>query len=325
MRGLNAMRSAGSGTRSGAEGASIDLMDSRDCDAESILEWSDEFIGALKGRLLGLRAGSELPAEDRDELKAQGLLEGSSGKPTALGEALTELIIRESWQEGGERRSFRELGIEEQVGSVLEIGCSSGWTLRSLGLAPGARRMGVDIDARALALGYRFSRLENQDCGFACCSAYSFPCDDESIDFLICRNTLTYLHQQSAVREMTRVLKPGGLLFLRFENVWYDLRQVAHAKTIRSLASRLRDLGLGLIHAAAGWQLGVGSRVRWGRAFVALPRLRKTLRACGCEITQIDESLRCPRFWGFATQTSLLARKAGKSSRRQTPGSPGAR
>jgi SAM-dependent methyltransferase len=194
-----------------------------------------------------------------------------------------------------------------------------------LGMAPAARRLGVDIDVRALALGYRFSQLEHQHCSFTCCSAYSLPFDDGSIDIIICRNTLTYTHQRTALREMSRVLKPDGLIFLRFENIWYDLWQVAHSKTVRSLVLRLRDLGLGLIHAAAGWQPRDESRLRWGRAFVAMPRLRKVLRDCGCEITQVDESLRCPRFWGFATQTSLLARKAGNPSGRRSPASQAAR
>jgi SAM-dependent methyltransferase len=309
LRAVSTGESVVPGGISTSTSSSIDLRDHEDRDAAAILEWSEDFLGALKGRLLALRAGSELPGADRDELRAHGLLEESSGKPTALGEALTELIVREGWQEGGERRTFRELGIEDHVGSVLEIGCSTGGTLRSLRPAPATRRLGVDIDAKALALGYRFSRLEHQDCSFCWCSAYSLPCDDESIDFLICRNTLTYIHQRSALQEMSRVLKPDGFLFLRFENIWYDLWQVAHAQTIRSLGLRLRDLGLGLIHAANGWQPAEGSRCRWGRAFVAVPRLKKTLRERGCEITRIEESLRCPRFWGCATQTSLLARK----------------
>jgi SAM-dependent methyltransferase len=311
--------------RSTAEGASIDLGSGTDRDAESILEWPDDFIGTLKGRLLAIRAGSDLSADDLAELKAQGLLEASSGHPTALGEQLIDLIVHESWLEGSERRTFREMGIGEGVGSVLEIGCSTGWALRSLGPAAGGRRMGVDIDARALALGYRFSRLEHRDCDFYCGSAYALPFDDGSVDVIICRNALTYTHQRTALREMARVLKPEGLIFLRFENIWYDLWQVAHSKTMRSLALRLRDLGLGLIHAAAGWQPRDGGRFRRGRAFVAVPRLRKLLRDCGCEITQIDESLRCPRFWGYSTQTSLLARKSVAPPGRGSPGPRAAR
>jgi SAM-dependent methyltransferase len=282
-----------------------------DRDAEAILGWSDDFIGPLKRRLLAIRAGSGLAAADLAELKAHGLLDESSGKPTALGEQLIELVVREGWQEGGESRSFQEMVIEDRVGSVLEIGCSSGWAIRSLRPAPAARRLGVDIDARALAIGYRFSRLEGQECGFSCCPADSLPLDDESIDFIICRNALTYTNQSAALREMGRVLRPGGVIFLRFENIWYDLRRISYSKGIRPLATSLRDFGLGLIHAAVGWQPGDGSRLRWGRAFVALPRLRKTLRDYGCAITQVDESLRCPRFWRFSTQTSILVRKAG--------------
>ena len=238
---------------------------------------------------------------------------------------MIELVIREGWQEGGERRTFREMGIEDRAGPVLEIGCSSGWSLRSLRLSPATRRLGVDIDARALALGYRFSRLEHRHCRFYCRSAYDLPFDDGSIDVIICRNTLTYVNQMVALREMSRVLKSDGLIFLRFENIWYDLWQVAHSETPKSLVLRLRDLGLGMIHAAAGWQPRDGGRFRWGRAFVALHRLRRMLRACGCEITQVDESLRCPRFWSFATQTSLLARKGGDPSGQESAASHTAR
>jgi SAM-dependent methyltransferase len=304
--------------RSTAEGASIDLGDSKDRHAKSILEWHDDFISTLSVRLLSIRAGDELPADDLAELRAYGVLDADSGHPTDLGQQLAELIVRESWQESAEHRTFREMGIGDGAGSVLEIGCSTGWALRSLGPAPGRRRLGVDIDATALALGYRLSRLDHQDCHFSLCSAHRLPLDDASIDFIICRNTLTYVNQKAAVEEMGRVLKPNGLIFLRFENIWYDLWQVPHSKTMRSLALRLRDLGLGLIHAAIGWQPGLGSRLRVGRAFVAVPRLRKLLRDCGCEITRIDESLRCPRFWGYSTQTSVLARKVGGSSGRES-------
>lgn len=307
------MRKARGMIRSPGEAASIDLGPSTDLDAESILGWSDRFIGSLKARLLAVRAASKLSADDLVDLEDHGLLDPVSGRPTTLGEDLIELVVREGWQEGAERRSFREMGIGDGVGSVLEVGCSSGWALRSLGPATGGRRLGIDIDATALALGYRFSRIENQDCDFTRASAHSLPLDDESIDLVICRNALTYLHQRTALHEMSRVLKSDGRVFLRFENIWYDLWQISHAKTIRSLGLRLRDFGLGLIHAAIGWQPSEGSRWRPGRVCATVPRLLRTLREHDCEIVQIDESLRCPRLWGFSTQTSVLARKAGDS------------
>jgi SAM-dependent methyltransferase len=303
--------------RSVAEGASIDLGNGHDRQAESILDWPDGFVSTLKGRLMAIRAGAELSPDDLAELAAHGLVDASSGHPTDLGQQLIELVVRETWQEGAEHRTFGEMGVAEPVGSALEIGCSTGWALRSLRPSPGGQRMGVDIDAKALAIGYRFSKLENGDCRFSRCSVLSLPLEDESVDFIICRNTLTYVNQRAALSEMSRVLKPDGRIFLRFENIWYDLWQVAHSRTLRSLALRVRDLGLGLIHAAAGWQPREGSRFRVGRAFVAVPRLRRALRICGCEIARIDESLRCPRFWGFATQTSVLARKVGDSCHRE--------
>lgn len=296
--------------RSTTERASIDLGPGIDRDAEAILGWPDDFIGSLKGRLLAIRAGSEVSVGDLGELEARGLFDASTGHPTALGEQLTELVVRESWQEDSEPQTYREMAGADAVGAALEIGCSTGWALRSLGPASGGLRIGVDIDARALALGYRFSRLENLDCRFARCSALSLPVEDGAIDFIICRNTLTYVHQRAALREMNRVLKPDGRIFLRFENFWYDVMRASRSRSVGALASNLRDFGVGLVQAVAGWQPGEGSRIRWGRAFVAVPRLRRLLRDHGFEIAQIDAAWRCPRFWGLSTQTSILARRA---------------
>jgi hypothetical protein len=169
------MRQTSGAPRSAVGGASIDLGDCDDRDAEAILGWPEEFLGSLRGRLLAIRAGAGLPADDLAELKDYGLPDAGSGHPTALGDELIELVVREGWLEGSERRTFREMGLGDGARSVLEIGCSSGWILHSLGQAAGGRRMGGDLDARPLALGYRFSRLENQDCHFARCSALSLP------------------------------------------------------------------------------------------------------------------------------------------------------
>ena len=63
--------------------AGIDMGPETDRDAEAILGWPDEFIGSLKDRLLAIRAGTGLPANDVGELEARGLLDPSSGHPTA--------------------------------------------------------------------------------------------------------------------------------------------------------------------------------------------------------------------------------------------------
>jgi ubiquinone/menaquinone biosynthesis C-methylase UbiE len=313
-RGVATRDDTGSGpVKSTAENARIDFRGNKDRDAESILEWPDRFIGSLKSRLLALNSHSTLSPDDVAELKAYGLVDESTGEPTALGGHLTYLIVHETWQEGGEHNSFGQMGIESFVGSVLEIGCSTGWALRSLGPSLASKRVGVDIDAKALALGYRLSKVEDRDCCFYCCSAHSLPLDNECMGFIICRNSITYLHQHTALREMSRVLKSKGLIFIRFENIWYDLWRLRHSKSVASFCFSLRDFLLALIPAAFGWEPRLGSVFRGGRAFSSRRRLKRLLEDCGCEIIRIDDSLRCPRFLGFSTQTSMLARKVGKA------------
>jgi len=291
------------------ECALIDLLGSKDRDAESILEWSDVFIGSLKRRLLAIHSNSGLSAGDLAELKAYLLLDEATGKPTALGEYLIDLFVREGWQQGGEIETFRQMTIENSVASVLDIGCSSGWALRTLGPLLGAKRVGVDIDAKALALGCRLAEQENQDCCFYRCSAHCLPLDIKDVDFIICRNALTYVHQRTALREMCRALNSNGFIFIRFENIWYDLMRLSHPKSFTSLCCKLRDFFFGLVHAALGWQPIPGNTLRGGRAFATVRGLKRMLRHYNCEIAQIDESQRCPRFMGFSTQTSVLARK----------------
>ena len=124
------------------ECALIDLLGSKDRDAESILEWSDVFIGSLKRRLLAIHSNSGLSAGNLAELKAYLLLDEATGKPTALGEYLIDLFVREGWQQGGEIETFRQMTLENSVASVLDIGCSSGWALRTLGPLLGAEACG---------------------------------------------------------------------------------------------------------------------------------------------------------------------------------------
>jgi hypothetical protein len=108
------------------------------------------------------------------------------------------------------------------------------------------------------------------------------------------------------------VLKSNGSIFIRFENMWYDLWLISKPKSVKSLCVNFRDCAFGLIPAFFGWEPGLGSVFRGGRVFSTRRRLKRLLADCGCKITRIDDSGRCPRFWGFSTQTSMLARKVAK-------------
>lgn len=101
----------------------------------------------------------------------------------------------------------------------------------------------------------------------------------------------------------------NGCMSIRVENIWYDLLCIKGSRSVKSLCCRLRDFFFGLVQAALGWQPIPGSTFWGGRCLATVRRLQRMLRQHNCEIVHIAESQPCPRFMGFSTQTSVLARK----------------
>jgi SAM-dependent methyltransferase len=196
---------------------------------------------------------------------------------------------------------------------VLEVGCSASPYLRALWRSHAIRGYGLDLDLEALALGCRLAEREKMDLSFCRASAHDLPYGDAAFDFVICRNALTYMAQRTAVGEMMRVVKPGGFIYLRFENIWYDLLHTTHPHGWRQLCCRLRDFGFGLVNAASGWQPVPGAAgCSIGRSFATVGRLTKLLCRGGGQLVEVRPSLKCPTFLGRSTQTSLLARRAAR-------------
>src|SRR5581483_7634293 len=113
-------------------------------EAEAILEWPDEFVGGLRPRLLAVHRRAALAADELADLRARGLVDGATGRPTDLGRSVIDLLVREEWQEGDEFAAMlREAVPAAARASVLEVGCSTGRRLRRLEVPPGGRRVGV--------------------------------------------------------------------------------------------------------------------------------------------------------------------------------------
>lgn len=102
--------------------------------------------------------------------------------------------------------------------SLLDCGCGSGGITRGLSkiVSPG-KVVGVDIgeseieSARELSEGDEFSNLS-----FEVGSLYELPFQDSEFDALFSHNVLEHLERpEDALREMKRVLKPGGVIGIR--------------------------------------------------------------------------------------------------------------
>jgi ubiquinone/menaquinone biosynthesis C-methylase UbiE len=127
---------------------------------------------------------------------------------------------------------------------LLDVGCGPGSITRGLAerLAPGDV-VGVDVSADALAAartdaaGRGLTNLRYQEG-----SVYELAFEDASFDAVFAHQFLQHLREPAAaVREMLRVLRPGGLLAIRDvdwataaywpQDPWLDRFIAAHLKT----------------------------------------------------------------------------------------------
>ena len=111
-------------------------------------------------------------------------------------------------------RTERELldGFPIAVGTVLEVGCGEGGNLINLssGVA-GGTIVGLDLFERKVA----FARANVAGARFVCGDALALPFGDHVFDAVLCRDVLHHLEvREPALRELGRVCKPGGTIWI---------------------------------------------------------------------------------------------------------------
>ena len=114
-------------------------------------------------------------------------------------------------------RLIAQAGIEPGS-TVLEIGCGTGNVLLLAARAvPGATLIGLDPDPRVLAIAARKARRAGVNMQLDQGYADRLPYPDGSVDRVLSAFMLHHLpgdQQQAALREVHRVLAPGGRLHL---------------------------------------------------------------------------------------------------------------
>lgn len=122
---------------------------------------------------------------------------------------------------GRRRDSFRALAAASGVTSgdrVLDVGCGTGYFARMLAETVGPRGSVVGVDAAPEMVTHAASRSRsavNVTFEVGSAGALSFP--DSSFDVVVSSLTLHHLDhadQLPAVREMHRVLRPGGAILI---------------------------------------------------------------------------------------------------------------
>lgn len=127
-------------------------------------------------------------------------LDYASWRATRLGR-ITEAV---------ERRAILELAGSVEGLDVLDIGCGDGAYPVALALS-GARSSGVDVSSSALAQARRNARGAGVSVALAAADANRLPFSAGRFDLVTSVTALCFVASpDDAVREMARVLKPGG-------------------------------------------------------------------------------------------------------------------
>lgn len=170
-----------------------------------------------------------------------------------------------AYVEGTTRETLRRLRVAEND-RVLDVGCGSGVLLDRLArTVPGAGLAGVDLSGAMLDVARRRLGPGVELCRAA---AEALPCADASFDTVVSVSVFHFIRRpEAALREMRRVLAPGGRLVLtdwcadylacRLLDAWLRRVDAGHYRTYD--AASLRSL-----LARTGWAVARMERYRVG-------------------------------------------------------------
>jgi ubiquinone/menaquinone biosynthesis C-methylase UbiE len=114
-----------------------------------------------------------------------------------------------------EYRAFERFGLDPAGRDVLELGCGSGYAAKLISLRNPKSYCGIDIMEEQIALAVRRTLPENS--AFVVGDAADLSgFDDNSRDDVIIFGAPHHIPEwRKVIREVRRVLKPGGKFFIR--------------------------------------------------------------------------------------------------------------
>lgn len=122
-------------------------------------------------------------------------------------------------------RTARAHGLTQPALNVLDIGCGAG-TQSMMWAKEGHRVNGLDINGPLVELAQQRARDAQLNIDYRIGTATELPWGDASMDVCLVPELLEHVRDwEPCVNEFTRVLKPGGVLFLSTNNSLCPVQQ----------------------------------------------------------------------------------------------------
>ena len=161
------------------------------------------------------------------------------------------------------------LNLRENV-CMLDIGCGTGWALgQAAKLVDGKGTFfGIDLSEKMIGkANENFKGTENFH--FFKANAEEILLEDNQFDIIICTNSFHhYFNQEKALKEMHRLLKPKGKVYILDPTVdnWV-IRQIAKCMHlfIRDKVNLHTSKEFGTIIARAGFNYLGAERIKWNQ------------------------------------------------------------
>jgi ubiquinone/menaquinone biosynthesis C-methylase UbiE len=143
---------------------------------------------------------------------------------------------------------------------VLDLGCGAGQEL--LPFLEKTEALCVGIDS-AKELGKITAEVfeKEQRAVFVRSEAESLPFDDASFDLVLCRVSLPYMNNRAVVAEISRVLKPEGVLLLKTHAPMFYFGMIF--ERLKTLSAKKIAYPL-ICLAASFWHLFTGKQLQKG-------------------------------------------------------------
>jgi ubiquinone/menaquinone biosynthesis C-methylase UbiE len=172
---------------------------------------------------------------------------------------------------------------------ILDVGCGAGQTLLASSLGAEVTAIGIDRDMDALKLGKRLGGAVR----FVCSKGESLPLGDGSFDLVISRVGLPYMKTSATLAEMTRVLAPGGSLWLAlhpFEKAKRELADCVRRMDVAGALHRLYVMANGASLHFAGQEFASPASGRY-ESFQTEEAMRRQLEALGYEDIRVRRNV----------------------------------